>query len=454
MKRLIKSETIKEKFNVNRLEYGDRKGPFVYIDNNILIGDSEDIHRDLLNDYLNLDFHTIGQYRSGRTDIPIAFGHLMEDQNDKLVAVIENDCLFNVDINTVVKTIKEKCPQISEVFSCNCGRDPNEELKKVANLIKKFIKGDVKMKRLIQAETIKQKFKVNDLDLGTREGVFVYLNGDVLIDTGLNAIHSDLANHLNSEQESYQWNRASADVPCAFGNIAKDKKTKQLVAVIEGCCVFNVDVNTVAQAIKKQHPEILEVYFAKFTQGNQELTKLANLIKKFIKGDVKMRRLISKQSNRHLIKKSLMNIQMLEGTIDQLGDQGRNILKSIEEFKFKLEQAARIVTNDQQLTQKLLQKRKILDQSAGQIYAIVFDLENLDITQIYQQQQLMMNQGPQLDVDQTNTVPTPTEEHEQTEPEVDVNEEEVEPIENEISEEEEEPNTEEELPEEETQENK
>jgi hypothetical protein len=114
-----------------------------------------------------------------------------------------------------------------------------------------------------------------------------------------------------------------------------------------------------------------------------------------------MKRLIRQTANnkQRLIKKALMDIKMLEGTIEQLGDKGREILKGIEDFKFELEQAARIVANDPTLSQKIVQKRTILDQAAGQVYAIVFDLENIDITQAYQEQQLMMNNPmpPQTD---------------------------------------------------------
>ncbi|MFW6243335.1 MAG: hypothetical protein ACOC2W_04180 [bacterium] len=98
---------------------------------------------------------------------------------------------------------------------------------------------------------------------------------------------------------------------------------------------------------------------------------------------------------KRLVKKALMNIEVLEGTIEQLGNQGRDILKLMEEYKFKLEQAARITTNDQGLTQKIIQKKKLVDNAAGQIYSIVFDIENIDITKAYEEQQL--NTKPSVD---------------------------------------------------------
>jgi hypothetical protein len=94
---------------------------------------------------------------------------------------------------------------------------------------------------------------------------------------------------------------------------------------------------------------------------------------------------------KRLIKKSIMDLEVFKGTIGKLGTQGRKILKELEEYKFQLEQAGRIIANDPELTQKIVQKRKSLDQIAGQVYSIVFDIENIDITQAYEQQQMMVN---------------------------------------------------------------
>ena len=94
---------------------------------------------------------------------------------------------------------------------------------------------------------------------------------------------------------------------------------------------------------------------------------------------------------KRLIKQSIMNIEMFKGSLNQLSDEGRDILKLIEDYKFKLDQTCRLTANDQQLTQKLQQKRKQLDVASGQIYSIVFDIDNIDITKAYEQQQLNTN---------------------------------------------------------------
>lgn len=92
-----------------------------------------------------------------------------------------------------------------------------------------------------------------------------------------------------------------------------------------------------------------------------------------------------------LRKVALMSSEMFSGTLKQLGDKGRLILKNIEDYKFSLEQAARIVSNDNNLSQRLVEKKKELDAAAGQVYSIVFEIENIDITNEFQQQQQFVN---------------------------------------------------------------
>ncbi len=100
---------------------------------------------------------------------------------------------------------------------------------------------------------------------------------------------------------------------------------------------------------------------------------------------------------KRLIKRSMMNIEMFKGTLNQLSDEGRNILKLIEDYKFKLDQTCRLTSNNQELTQKLQQKRKQLDVASSQIYSIVFDIDNVDITQ-----PTNINQPPQNNTEENN----------------------------------------------------
>lgn len=122
---------------------------------------------------------------------------------------------------------------------------------------------------------------------------------------------------------------------------------------------------------------------------------------------------------KRLVKQSIMNIEMFKGTLNQLSDEGRDILKLIEDYKFKLDQTCRLTANDQQLTQKLVQKRKQLDVASGQIYSIVFDIDNIDITQAYEQQQINTNPNMPVKNDVNKPAPTPTPSSSKEEPEDD-----------------------------------
>jgi len=98
---------------------------------------------------------------------------------------------------------------------------------------------------------------------------------------------------------------------------------------------------------------------------------------------------------KRLIKKALMDIKIFESTLSQLSTKGRNVLKIIEDYKFTIEQTTRLMANDQHLAQKIIQKKKVLDQAAGLIYSVVFDIENIDITQEYQDQVQEVENGPE-----------------------------------------------------------
>lgn len=88
-----------------------------------------------------------------------------------------------------------------------------------------------------------------------------------------------------------------------------------------------------------------------------------------------------------LKKVALMDPTMFENTLDQISDKGRAILKSIEEYKFSIDQTLRVVKNDVALTNIINQKKKNLDHAAQDLYQIVFEIENVDISEAYNEQQ-------------------------------------------------------------------
>lgn len=92
-----------------------------------------------------------------------------------------------------------------------------------------------------------------------------------------------------------------------------------------------------------------------------------------------------------LKKIALMPTEMFKSQLDQISDKGRDVLKVLEEYKFFVEQTSRVMKNDPALTEVIMSKKKNLEESAQKIYDIVFDIENLDISALYDRQQEVTN---------------------------------------------------------------
>lgn len=76
---------------------------------------------------------------------------------------------------------------------------------------------------------------------------------------------------------------------------------------------------------------------------------------------------------------------LIDASVNQLSTAGRNILKTIEEYKFKVDQVKRILHNNPAFNTLLEQKEKNLDAAANEIYQLVFSIENIDITNVANQ---------------------------------------------------------------------
>lgn len=86
------------------------------------------------------------------------------------------------------------------------------------------------------------------------------------------------------------------------------------------------------------------------------------------------------------LKKLAMDMAAFQGILEQTSDKGREILKSLEDFKFTLEQSARLLKNDQEIAQGMVQKRKSIDEITTKLYQLVFDIENMDISLAFNNQ--------------------------------------------------------------------
>lgn len=226
------------------------------------------------------------------------------------------------------------------------------------------------MKRLIKkAVNIKDELGIDTIGESNRDCAGIYYNGKLW--TGNQ--HYDIISQI--EQKYFD----ADENDMAFLHIKNIDGTTY--AFVEDATI--VPYNKIVSAVRKKYPNA-SVYTRSMSNG-REVQKVA----------------------KRLIKKAFMDIEVLKGTLEQLSDEGRDILRAIEDYKFKLEQASRVVANDQMLAQKINQKQKILDAAAGQIYGIVFDIENIDITQAYTDQQMMATSPGLGEAPDGEATPTP-----------------------------------------------
>lgn len=85
--------------------------------------------------------------------------------------------------------------------------------------------------------------------------------------------------------------------------------------------------------------------------------------------------------------KNNMQNQLIKNIFYNLAQDGRGILKHIEDYKFKIIQSLNVLNGQNELKTKIEQKQKILESAAAQIYGIVFDLENYQLTPNYEEEQ-------------------------------------------------------------------
>lgn len=78
---------------------------------------------------------------------------------------------------------------------------------------------------------------------------------------------------------------------------------------------------------------------------------------------------------------------IMQNSLQNLANEGRQILRIIDDYKFKLIQSSNIFNNSPSIKAKLDQKQKILASAASLIYSIVFDMENINLTPLYEEEQ-------------------------------------------------------------------
>lgn len=93
------------------------------------------------------------------------------------------------------------------------------------------------------------------------------------------------------------------------------------------------------------------------------------------------------------------NTQSIQKLISGASKDGRDILKSLEEFKFKVEQCAKISGNNPEMGDKIIQNSDMLDKLMSGLYSICYDLENIDIVPQYDNDQVNMSEQDNPDSD-------------------------------------------------------
>lgn len=153
---------------------------------------------------------------------------------------------------------------------------------------------------------------------------------------------------------------------------------------------INKDVRELVLKTTPAYPSFPEQHEDTFKDSDEKsYSRMMNfpVIKRLIQREKQKQGGVSMTKNTRLKKVAMMPINMFQSQLDQISDKGRDVLKAIEDYKFFVDQASRVMKNDPALTEMIQGKKKNLEQSAQQIYDVVFDIENMDINSMYQRQE-------------------------------------------------------------------
>ena len=92
------------------------------------------------------------------------------------------------------------------------------------------------------------------------------------------------------------------------------------------------------------------------------------------------------------------NSKSIEQMIKSTAAEGREILKSLEQFKFKLEQCVKISVNEE-INSKVHQHYDMIDKLMSGLYTICYDMENVDLVPVYDNDQINMSNQDSPDSD-------------------------------------------------------
>lgn len=97
-----------------------------------------------------------------------------------------------------------------------------------------------------------------------------------------------------------------------------------------------------------------------------------------------------------LIKSKVIQSNIDESTVKnsllQVSDKGRNILKELQDLKFTLNQTITVLNNLPQISNGLKSKEKTIDSISQELYQLIFDIENINISESFMEPKPIINQ--------------------------------------------------------------
>nr|DAE79833.1 MAG TPA: hypothetical protein [Caudoviricetes sp.] len=92
------------------------------------------------------------------------------------------------------------------------------------------------------------------------------------------------------------------------------------------------------------------------------------------------------------------NTKAIEQFIKTTAQDGRDILKSLEEFKFKIEQCTNVSVNED-INDKIHQHYDMVDKLMSGLFTICYDLENINLVPQYDNDQINLSDQDSPDSD-------------------------------------------------------
>ena len=83
--------------------------------------------------------------------------------------------------------------------------------------------------------------------------------------------------------------------------------------------------------------------------------------------------------------------------VRETAQQGRNLLRAMEEFKFQVNQCSRVAPENSEAYNKIKQGVDMMDKIQSALYTVCYDLENFQTTPVYDNDQINMSEQDKPD---------------------------------------------------------